>query len=166
MTLSLIVAVAHNRVIGVGDRIPWRLPEDMKHFKQTTTGHPIIMGRKTWESFPKRPLPDRTNIVITRNSAFTAEGATLVPSLDEAIETAQQSPGNEETFVIGGAQVYAQALPLVDRMYMTEVDSAFDGDVLFPEYPSAHWHEVSRTQNTSSTGLNYSLVIYERKSLE
>ncbi len=138
--LSIIVAIARNRVIGRGNRLPWHLPADLRHFKQTTMGHPIIMGRKTYESIG-RPLPGRQNIVITRNRNFRAEGCLVVHSLQEALAAV---PDAEEVFIIGGASLYREALPLADRIYLTLVDAEVEGDTVFPELDASEWQEVRR----------------------
>ena len=132
--LSLIVAMDNNRLIGRDNQLPWRLPADLQHFKATTMGKPIVMGRKTWESLG-RPLPGRTNIVITRNEDYLAEGAVVVHSLQAALAEADA----EEVMVIGGANLYAQALPQVDRLYLTRVDGDFKGDAWFPEFSESEW---------------------------
>lgn len=133
--ISLIVAVARNRVIGEGNRLIWHISEDLKHFKTITSGHPVIMGRKTYESLG-RPLPNRTNVVISRQKNYQAEGCIVVHSLIEALLL---FPAAEEVFIIGGAQIYAQALPLADRFYLTEVDADYSGDTYFPEWDRSEW---------------------------
>lgn len=135
--LSLITAMDKNRLIGNGAKIPWHLPADFAYFKETTTGHPIIMGRATFESIG-RPLPGRKNIVLTRGD-FSHEGVEVAHSFDEARALAKN---DDEAFVIGGAQVYAQALPLADRLYITFVDGDFTGDIFFPEVDWKEWREV------------------------
>ncbi len=135
--LSSIAALAKGtRVIGNKGAIPWNIPEDMKRFKDITTGHPVIMGRKTWESLPKhfRPLPDRTNIVLNNDAQMEAEGCTIIATLEDALEVAKKSPGGEEIFIIGGGQIYTFTLPRVDRLYLTVVDKEVLGDTFFPEY--------------------------------
>ncbi len=139
MRLSLIVAVAKNRVIGNKNEMPWHLPADFAYFKKITTGHPIIMGRKTFESIG-RPLPGRRNIVVSRNPVFRADGVEVVASLELAINACHR----EDAFVIGGATLYAEALPRVDRVYLTEVDAAPDGDTLFPVLDKNQWREIER----------------------
>lgn len=158
--LILIAAVANNGVIGKNNALPWHLPEDMKHFKALTTGHAVIMGRKTWESLPPkfRPLPNRLNIVLTRNSSYQAVGATVVNSLDEAVKVG----AGGTAFVIGGATLYAQALPLAERLELTEIDAAFPGDAFFPEIDRAQWREVARSSGVSAAGLGYAFTTYER----
>ena len=159
--LSLIVAVAHNGVIGRDNDLPWHLPADLQFFKRTTSGHTIILGRKNYESIG-RPLPNRTNIVITRDKNYKAEGCLVAHSLDEAISLA----GNDnEIFIIGGAQVYAQALDRVERMYITEVDTEAEGDVLFPEFDKAQWRECSRESHAADDQNAYAFdfVMLERQ---
>ncbi|WP_269618640.1 dihydrofolate reductase [Zhongshania sp. BJYM1] len=146
VTVSLIVAMAKNRVIGVNNQLPWHLPADLKHFKATTMSKPIIMGRKTWESIG-RPLPGRSNIVVSRQEDYVAAGAEVVATVDDALALARRealSRGLDEVFIIGGETIYRQALPEVDQMYVTEVDVELDGDAWFPEIELNEWEEVSR----------------------
>jgi len=159
--LSLIAAVARNGVIGKDNQLLWHLPGDMRRFRETTRGKPVIMGRKTWESLPEkfRPLPGRLNIVVSRDPAYPAPGATLAGSLEDAIELAGNA---EESFVIGGAELYRQALPLADRLYLTEIDADFAGDTWFPDVPPGEWKEISRSQPTEEAGLAYAFVVYQR----
>lgn len=140
--LSLIAAMARNRVIGLHNRLPWRLPADMKRFRELTTGHAIIMGRKTFDSLP-RPLPNRTNIVVTRDREYRPDGATVVHSIEDAIARAG---ADREVFVIGGEQIYRQTLPIADRLYLTLVDNDFDGDAWFPAYDAHEWKEIASEQ--------------------
>ena len=160
--LSIIAAVAKNRVIGKDNALLWHLPDDMRHFRETTRGRPVIMGRKTWESLLEafRPLFGRHNIVISRNTAYEAPGATLAGSLDEAIEAA----GNvSEIFVIGGETLYQQAIPVAQRLYITEIDQDFAGDAYFPEFSRKDWVEASKTGLNTHSGLEFSFVLYERR---
>jgi len=159
-TLTLIAAVARNGVIGVDNRLPWHLPADLKHFKALTTGHTVIMGRKTWESLPEkfRPLPGRRNIVVTRNAGYQAEGAVVATSLHAAIEAAESG----EAFVIGGAQLYATAMALANRLQLTEIDAAFEGDTFFPEIDRRQWQEAARETHRDETGPGYAFVTYQR----
>jgi len=136
--LSIIAAMDRKRLIGRENQLPWHLPADLQHFKKITMGKPIIMGRKTWESLG-RPLPGRTNIVITRNQGYKAEGATVVHSLDAALLAAGDA---EEAMIIGGANLYKQALPDADRLYLTKVDGEFEGDAWFPELDMSMWDPV------------------------
>lgn len=166
MHLSLIAALAENRVIGRDNKLPWYLPNDLKYFKAVTYGKPVLMGRKTWESLG-RPLPGRTNIVITRQRDYAAVGAKVVASLDEALRLAEQVAlidGVDECVVIGGAEIYAQALPRCDRLYLTEVHACVAGDAYFPEFVRAEWREEKR-ERFSAEGPNpydYSFVVYGR----
>ena len=142
MIVSLIVAVAENGVIGKDNALPWRLTSDLKRFKAITMGKPIIMGRKTHESIGK-PLPGRTNIVVTRNPSYDAEGCVVVDSLEAAV-IAAQATGADEAFMIGGAALYEAALPLATRLYLTEVHCACDGDAHFPAWDRGAWRESHR----------------------
>jgi len=141
MTLSLIWAMADNRVIGIKNRLPWKLPADMKWFRQNTLGKPIIMGRLTFESFGAKPLPGRRNIIISRNPSYTAHGADVYTSLEDALQTTQD---DEETMIIGGMSLYKQSLPLATRLYMTLVHDIVEGDAWFPEFDIHEWHETAR----------------------
>jgi dihydrofolate reductase len=134
MIISLIVAMSENRVIGVDNKLPWHIPEDLKHFKKVTSGHPMIMGRKTYDSIG-RALPNRTNIVITRNAEFHAEHVHRADSLGKAIGIAEESPGKEEIFIIGGGEIFRQSLGVANRIYLTTVHTKIAGDVFFPEIP-------------------------------
>ncbi len=142
MRLTLIAAVADNGVIGREGDLPWRLRADLRHFKARTLGHPIVMGRKTWESLPKRPLRKRLNVVLSRSAGYEAPGATVVPSVADALEVARAS-GAQEAFVIGGASIYADALPLADRLVITHVQTTVDGDAWFPAVDWAAWDVIS-----------------------
>ena len=139
MTVSIIVAIAENGVIGRENGLPWRLSTDLKRFKALTMGKPVLMGRKTWESMPKRPLPGRRNIVITRDANYVADGAEVFSSLDEALEAA----GGGDVCIIGGGEVYAQGLDHADELHVTHVEAAVDGDTLFPDIDPAIWKKVS-----------------------
>jgi dihydrofolate reductase len=141
--LSFVVAVAHNGVIGRNGRLPWRMASDLAQFKAITMGKPVIMGRKTWESLPRRPLPNRLNVVLTRKTDFMAEGGAVAHSLDEAVEIARAT-GASEICVIGGAEVFAELLPRTDRLYLSEVDLAPEGDTVFPPIRASEWREISR----------------------
>lgn len=142
--ISLIVAVADNNVIGKDNALIWHLPADMKFFREKTTGHCIITGRKNYESIPEkfRPLPNRTNIVITRQPDYRAPGAVIVGSVEAAIEKAKQS-GDNEIFIIGGAEIFRQSLSYADRIYLTVIHHSFEGDVFFPELNMQEWKEMS-----------------------
>jgi dihydrofolate reductase len=160
MALNLIFARARNGVIGKDNTLPWHLPEDLAHFKQTTLGQPVVMGRKTWESLPPkfRPLPGRTNIVVTRQTNWLAEGAVVAHSIEEAV---QQYPTDSQIWVIGGAEVYVQAMPLAECAVVTEIDADFEGDAFAPTF-DASWQETTRTTHVASNGLTYSFVTLKR----
>jgi dihydrofolate reductase len=158
--ISVIAALARNRVIGIENRLPWRLPEDLAHFKALTLGHPILMGRKTFESLG-RPLPGRTNIVITRNPDYRPEGCQVAASIPAAIALCKDA---DEVFFIGGAELYAQAIPLADRLYLTEVDIEAEGDAWFPNYERSAFTEISRESHTGEKGdrVGFDFVVYQR----
>ena len=158
--LTLIAAVARNGVIGVDNRLPWHLPADLKHFKTLTLGHTVIMGRKTWESLPEkfRPLPGRRNIVVTRDAGYRAAAAVVALSLPAAIAAA----GDGEAFVIGGAELYAAALPLADRLQMTEIDATFEGDTRFPAIDPHRWRETARETHRDEADFDYAFVTYQK----
>lgn len=158
-SLSLIVATDRNNGIGIDNTLPWRLPEDLAFFKRTTSGHAIIMGRKTFDSIG-RPLPNRRNIVVTRNPDWAHEGVERAGSLDEAVRLA----GDAEVFVIGGAQIYVDAIRVADRLIVTEIDAGYDCDAFFPAIDPAIWTSVSREPHHSAdNGWDYSFVIYRRR---
>ncbi len=159
--LALIAAYARGGVIGIANSLPWHLPEDMKFFRETTRGKPVIMGRKTWESLPDafRPLPGRRNIVVSRNPGYAAPGASVVSGLPEALAAAG---GFDIAFVIGGAELYRQALPLADRLLLTEIDRAYEGDAFFPDFDRSTWREASRDARTAESGLPFAFVTYQR----
>jgi dihydrofolate reductase len=158
--LHLIYARASNGVIGKDNALPWHLPEDLAHFKRITLGHPVIMGRKTWDTLPPRfrPLPGRTNIVISRNGEWAAEGARHATSLQEAVSLCE--PGSD-VWVIGGAQIYALALPLATSVVVTEIARSYDGDAFAPELGS-QWVETQREPHTAENGLLFAFVTYTR----
>lgn len=152
--IILIVAVARNRVIGKDNQLLWSIPEDMAHFKRLTAGHAVLMGRKTWESLPERfrPLPGRRNIVISRQPTYTAPGAELADSLEKGIALASTA---EKLFIIGGAQIYAQSMALADRLEITEVDLAPEGDAWFPEISAVDWQETEKTAGPGCAFVSY-----------
>ena len=162
MLVSIIVAIAQNHVIGKDNQLIWHLPNDLKFFKATTTGHPIIMGRKTFESIGK-PLPNRTNIVISRNADMKIDGCICVISIDEAVEAAQRIDA-QECFVIGGAEIYNHALPLVQKIYLTEVKATVNGNVFF-EFDKSKWQETMREDyiKDEKHAFDYSFVVLEKK---
>lgn len=156
--LTIIVATDQCRGIGIDNKLPWHLPEDMAHFKRTTSGHAVIMGRKTFESIG-RPLPNRRNIVITRNPEWQHEGVEAVTSVDTAIALL----GDEEAFVIGGAQIYTEALSRTSKLIVTEIDKVFDCDAFFPDIAASEWKEAAREQyHSEKNGFDYSFVTYRR----
>ena len=160
MKLNMIYARATNGVIGHNHQLPWHLPEDMARFKRLTNGWPVIMGRKTWDSLPPRfrPLPGRTNIVITRQSDWEAPGASVASSVEDAIS---QCGKVEQAWVIGGAQIYAAAEPLADRIEVTEIAQDFEGDAFAPRL-GTQWMEVTRESHVSSNGLNFCFITYNK----
>jgi len=166
MKITLVVAMAQNRVIGRDNALPWHLPEDLKHFRASTQGAPVIMGRRTWESLPPRfrPLPGRTNIVVTRDAAWRAEGALPVLSLEDARAAAGQAP---RAFVIGGGELYRAALPLADELLLTELDlDVPDADVFFPDWRAAGFEEVTRERHHAAppNRFDFDFVTYTRSA--
>jgi len=161
MKVSLIVAMAENRVIGLNNQLPWRLSADLQHFKALTMGKPIVMGRKTWESI-ERPLPGRTNIVVTRDVGYQAEGCVVVHSVDQALEVAE---GSDEVMVIGGANLYQQLLDRADRLYLTLVRADIEGDTWFPEFDIEQWQESERESHSrdEKNEFDYEFVTLERR---
>jgi dihydrofolate reductase len=166
MIISFVAAVAQNGVIGRNNDLPWRLPDDMKFFMETTKGHCVLLGRKNYDSLhPKyKPLPNRTNIVVTRQKDFQAPGCIVVHSVEDGIAHAKQK-NEQELMVIGGADIYKISLPHADRLYMTEIDASVDGDVKFPPYDKSEWNEISRVHHPKDERHQYSFdfVIYDRK---
>lgn len=162
MAIHLIYARAANGVIGLNNSMPWHLPEDLAHFKQLTSGYPVVMGRKTWDSLPERfrPLPGRTNIVVTRSADWQAEGVVRASSLEEALHIGALH--GDTVWVMGGAQIYAQALPLADAVEVTIIHQDIDGDAYAPNLGS-EWIEATREDLVSAKGLPFSFVRYERK---
>ena len=162
MKLHLIFARAANGVIGKHNALPWHLPEDMAHFKRTTLGCPVIMGRKTWDSLPPkfRPLPGRLNVVVTRQGDWRAEGALRADSIAQAMALC---PPESDAWVIGGAEIYAQALPLASSAVITEIDAPFEGDAYAPQF-GPEWTETARERHISATGLSFSFVTYRRNT--
>jgi len=162
--ISIIAALARNRVIGRGGELPWRIAEDLKRFKSLTMGHPVIMGRRTYESIiaiSGKPLPGRDNIVITRTAGYSAPGCRVVHTFEEALAAAA---GAGDAFVIGGADIYAIALPRAQQLYLTEIDAEFEGDAFFPEFDRGAWRELSRESHRvqGPSGFRYYFVLYER----
>jgi dihydrofolate reductase len=157
--LALIAAVAKNGVIGEGNALPWRLPADLKHFRALTTGHAVIMGRKTWQSIG-RTLAQRQNIVVTRQKDFAAEGAAVAHSLEEALRAVTMPA---PAFCIGGGELYAQALPLATVLHLTQLDRDFAGETRFPEIDRAAWRETAREEHRAPEGFNYAFITYARR---
>lgn len=168
MKLSMIVAMAENRVIGRNNKLPWYLPEDLKYFKKVTMGKPIIMGRKTYESIG-RPLPGRPNIILSRKGFDAPEGVHVVETLDDAKALAENLAiieGYDETMIIGGAQIYKMAYQQCDRFYLTQVHADVEGDAYFPEFEADHWQEIGR-EDFAAEGPNpydYSFIVFERNA--
>ncbi|HTM63914.1 MAG TPA: dihydrofolate reductase [Gammaproteobacteria bacterium] len=161
--LSAIAATAENRVIGLNNKMPWHMPADLKHFKEITSGSPVLMGRKTYESIGK-PLPNRTNIILTRDAKYPSpEDCIVVTNIDTAISMANEL-SMDEIFVIGGAEIYQQLLPKIQRVYLTEIHHTFEGDAFFPELSKSEWKEISREQHRSDdkNPYDYSFVVLER----
>ena len=156
--IFLVAALASNGVIGAQGKMPWHLPEDLKHFKQLTLGHPVIMGRRTWDSLGK-PLPGRENIVISRKSGFEAPGASVASSLEAAIALCA---GEAVAFVIGGAEIYAAALPFADGLVLTEIERGYEGDTRFPAWDRGAWRVSQKETHTSADGVRFSFVLYEK----
>lgn len=170
MRLAMIVAQSENRVIGINNKLPWYLPEDLKYFKRVTLGKPIIMGRKTFESIG-RPLPGRTNIVITRDSEWDHPGVRVVHSLDEGLalgESLALIDGVEEAVVIGGAEIYALCLPRADRLYLTQVHAEINGDAFFPALEAGAWQKVAREDFAAiePNPYDYSFIVLDRRPTE
>jgi dihydrofolate reductase len=156
--VSIIAAVARNRVIGRDNTMPWHIPGELARFRELTMGHPIIMGRRTHESIG-RPLPGRRNLVVSRDPGFAAVGCELVSSLQAAISACADAP---KVFVIGGAQIYAMALAIADVLHLTEIQSDFPGDTWFPDYDPALWRELARERHLAPDGFNFDYVTYVR----
>ncbi len=151
------------RALGKDGKLLWRLPGDLKRFKELTRGHPVIMGRKTWESLPEkfRPLPERTNIILTRDMSYEAPGATVVHSIDDAFAAGHGAEGGEEVFVIGGAEIYAAALPYSDTLYLTLVESDLEGDVFFPQYEES-FDLVASEDPVEEGGVQYQFSTFKK----
>ena len=155
--IYLVVAVASNGIMGANGRLPWHLPEDLKHFKKVTLGHPVIMGRKTWESL-KVPLPGRKNIVVTRQAGYQAPGAVVASSLEAALALCAGAP---VASVIGGQQLFAESLPLASGLVITEIHKDYPGDTWFPDYDRSKWKETQREAHTADDGTRFDFVRYE-----
>ena len=160
-TITLIAAVADNGIIGRDGEMPWHLPEDLTHFKATTMGHPVIMGRRTYESISSAvggPLPGRTNIVLSRSSPEVPEAVIVAESLDDALKAAEAAGETERVYIIGGATVYEQFLPQADQLILTELEDSYEGDTMFPEWDRSAWIEADRDQREG-----FAFVTYERQ---
>ena len=153
----LVAAVASNGIIGANGALPWRLPEDLQHFKRVTMGHPVVMGRKTWESL-KGPLPGRDNIVVTRTAGYEAPGAAVASSLQAALALCLGEP---VVFVIGGSRLFAESLPFAAGLMITEIYKDFEGDTWFPPYDRSHWKETQRERHATAEGMKFDFVLYE-----
>ena len=160
-TLSIIAAMAKNRTIGINNTLPWRCPADLKHFKALTMGHHIIMGRKTFDSIGK-PLPGRTTVIVTRNRELRVEGCVVAHTLQDAIAACAQ---DQELFIVGGAELYAQALPVADTLYLTEIMQEVTGDAHFPEFDRSRWQEISREHLSQEIPqpLEFEFAVYRRR---
>ena len=156
--IYLVAALARNGVIGAQGKMPWHLPEDLKHFKQLTLGHPVLMGRRTWDSLGK-PLPGRENIVISRTPGYEAPGASVASTFEAAIALCTGEP---VVFVIGGAEIYAAALPLADGLVLTEIDRDYEGDTRFPDWDRKAWRVSQKETHTAASGVRFDFVLYER----
>jgi len=166
--IAIIVAMAENNVIGHNNNMPWHIPEDLKYFKKITTGHPIIMGRKTFESIG-RPLPNRINIVVTNNHNWSADGVIVSHNIDEALRIGAreaEAVGVDELMVIGGAKLYRQVIDKAERLYLTQIHAHIEGDTAFPAFDKSDWFEVSRKEQSTDTGNNhnYSFIVLDRKN--
>ena len=165
MTISLIAALSQNRVIGKNNDLPWHLPDDMKYFMQTTKGHYVIMGRKNYESIPEkfRPLPNRTNIVVTRQKNFNAPNCIVTNSIEDALAIARKNH-ETEVFIIGGSEIYDQGFAKANRLYLTEIHATIEGDTYFPAFDKSQWKEVSRKHHLSDERhkFPFDFVVFER----
>jgi dihydrofolate reductase len=156
--IYLVAAVASNGIIGSNGRLPWHFPEELKHFKEVTLGHPVIMGRRTWESL-KGPLPGRRNIVVTRTPGYRAAGASVTGSLQAALALCADAP---KAMVIGGSRLFAESLPIAAGLELTEIHKDYPGDTWFPEYDRSKWGEVKRETRTAADGTRFDYVLYEK----
>lgn len=163
MQLAIISAVGANGVIGIENRLPWRLPEDLQYFKALTMGSPMLMGRKTFESLPGL-LPGRRHLVVSRNADWKADGAEVFPSIEAAIAACSACADLDKLFVIGGGEIYRQAFAYADTLYLTEVNLSPEGDAYFPEFDRSLWQEISREAHRSAKDIEYAFVRYQRKA--
>lgn len=166
MIISMIAAMGSNRVIGKDNDIPWHLPDDFKYFKEKTKHHHVIMGRKNWESLPPKfqPLPDRPNLIVTRQKDYQAEGGHVFGSIEDALQVARNAKA-KEAFIIGGGEIYSLSLDIADKIYLTEIDGEFEGQTIFPTFDANMWEEESRTHHPSDDRHKYSFdfVVYLKK---
>jgi len=166
MIISMIAAMSKNQVIGKNNDLPWKLPDDMKFFMEKTKGHHTVMGRKNYDSIPQKfkPLPQRINIVVTRQKNFRAPGCLVVDSIDDGLTIAKVNK-EPETFIIGGSEIYKLGLPHATRLYLTEIDAEIDGDTFFPVFDKSRWNEVSRVHHDKDErhGYSFDFVVYEKK---
>lgn len=158
MRIALIVAAADNDVIGRNNQLPWHLPDEFRHFKRTTLGHHVIMGRRTWESQGSKPLPNRVNVVVTSQENYAADGGRVAASLDDALALAGAA-GDEEAFVIGGERLFAEALPIADRLYLTRVHAEPEGDTRFPSFDADDWRVVAREEHPADARHEHAFTI-------
>ncbi|QOI95992.1 MAG: dihydrofolate reductase [Flammeovirgaceae bacterium] len=165
MIISLIAALTKNRVIGKNNDLPWHLPDDMKYFMQTTKGHHVIMGRKNYQSIPEkfRPLPNRTNIVVTRQSEFSAPGCIVVHSVEQGLEVARNN-NETEVFIIGGSEIYRAGFAYAEKLYLTEIDTTLEGDTYFPLFDKQQWREIARRHHPADDrhAHAFDFVVYEK----
>jgi len=163
MIISLIAAMGKNRTIGKNGKLPWNMPSDLKYFRDKTKGKTVVMGRKTYDSIG-RPMPDRTNIIITRDQDYKTEGCIVVHSVEEAIKEAEKINANQELMIIGGSQIYKEFLSKANRIYLTIIEGEFEGDTFFPEYDVTQWKEVSYEEHErdAENPYNYRFVVLER----
>ena len=163
--INIIVAVTNNNVIGKGNTMPWHLPTDLKNFKNITNGHCVVMGRKCWESIPEkfRPLPNRTNVVITRNEAYEASGAATLGDIDRVLTNFKENGDDDEIFVIGGAQIYKEAFKHADKLYITRILADVEGDVLLEGLDINEWELTDDTDTMTENGFNYKFEEYKKK---
>ncbi|MDR4888608.1 dihydrofolate reductase [Fredinandcohnia sp. QZ13] len=159
--ISLLLAMDKNQLIGKDNDLPWRLPADLAYFKRVTMGHPIIMGRKTYDSIG-RPLPGRENIIVTRDTSYKAEGCKVIHSIDEIVKMSEET--EQELFVIGGAEIFKEILPYSDRLYITEIDEEFEGDTYFPAFDKAEWQVISKEKGIKDekNPYEYTFLVYEK----
>jgi dihydrofolate reductase len=155
----LVAAVASNGIIGANGQLPWSLPQDLQHFKRLTLGHPVIMGRKTWESLKGRPLPGRDNIVVTSTPGYEASGAAVAGSLEGALALCAGEP---VAFIIGGSRLFEESLPIADGLVLTEIHKDYPGDTWFPKYDRSRWKETQRARHATAEGTKFDFVLYEK----